>query len=122
MRSLRVLAAIGGLLLVSEQSHGAEPAVAAAAVQPAANDFVTIYGEVTLQGRYTFNGLMTVPQALQLAGGPMPGANLKKVKVIRKMEGKNVTIYINLNRAEQVANLLVKPGDVIIVDEVLKDF
>ena len=38
------------------------------------------------------------------------------------MEGKSVTIYINLSRADTVDALLVKPGDVIIVDEVLKDF
>jgi protein involved in polysaccharide export with SLBB domain len=122
MRSLRVLAVIGGLFLVSGQSQGAEPAPPAAAVQPVAKDFVTVYGQVMRQGRYQLNAPMTVPQVLQLSGGPTDRANLRKVKVIRKMEGKNVSIYINLKRAEAVADLLVKPGDVIIVDEVLKDF
>ena len=122
MRSLCILAAIGGLVLVSGQSNGADPVLPVAAIQPAAKDFVTVYGQVVRQGKYELNARMTVPQVLQLTGGPTERANPRKVKVIRKIADKNVTIYINLDRAEAVAALLVKPGDVIVVDEVLKDF
>jgi protein involved in polysaccharide export with SLBB domain len=112
---------MGGLVLAAGQSRGVEPAPPVAAFQPVAKNFVTIYGQVTRQGKYKLKPPMSVPQILQLAGGAKAGANLKKVQVIRKTTAKNITILVNIRRPEAGA-VLVKPGDVIIVDEVLTDF
>jgi protein involved in polysaccharide export with SLBB domain len=112
---------MGGLFLVSGTSSGAEPALPRAAIQPAAKNFVTICGEVMRQGRYPLNVNMAVPQVLQLAGGPTARAKLTQVKLIRKTAGGSFTIDVNLGGAGAGA-AVVRPGDVIIVDEVLTDF
>ena len=121
MRSFCILATIGGLVLVSGQSSGAEPAPPVAAVQPAAKDFVTVYGQVMRQGKYELKAPMDVLDVFQLAGGPTARANLRKVKLIRKTADRNFTILLNFDRGG-AGGVVVKPGDVIIVDEVLKDF
>lgn len=91
--------------------------------------YVTIYGQVGRQGKYELapEEELTVSQAILRAGGFTQFAKTKKVKVIRKRPGQNsVTYEINLHdimtKGRLEKDILIRPNDVIIVDEKLINF
>ncbi|WP_038171367.1 polysaccharide biosynthesis/export family protein [Verrucomicrobium sp. BvORR106] len=91
--------------------------------------YVTIYGQVGRQGKYELapEEELTVSQAILRAGGFTQFAKTKKVKVIRKRPGQNsITYEINLHdvmtKGRLEKDILIRPNDVIIVDEKLINF
>lgn len=85
--------------------------------------FITIYGQVSRQGRYelTAEDDLTVSQAVLRAGGFSQFAQTKKVKIIRKTPKGSVTIIVNLDDIMRLGKLEydipIRPEDVIIVTE-----
>lgn len=80
---------------------------------------IYILGQVTRGGAYPLVPDMTVMQALSIAGGFTPYANVKKVYVMRKENGADRIYPVNCKeviggrKAEQ--NIQLKPGDTIVV-------
>jgi polysaccharide export outer membrane protein len=80
---------------------------------------IYILGQVTRAGAYPLVPDMTVIQALSIAGGFTPYANLKKIYVMRNENGAsrifpmNYKAVINGHKPQQ--NIPLKPGDTIVV-------
>ena len=80
---------------------------------------IYILGQVTRGGAYPLVPDMTALQALSVAGGFTPFANLKKIYVMRTENGDNKVFPINykevVNQHGAQQNILLKPGDTIVV-------
>jgi polysaccharide biosynthesis/export protein len=81
---------------------------------------VTVSGAVTRPGKIEFDRPMTVFQAIMQAGGTTQYGTLKKVRLVRIVNGEQQSQVMNLTgtlkgRSSQVA--YVKDGDVIFVPE-----
>jgi polysaccharide export outer membrane protein len=80
---------------------------------------IYILGQVTRGGAYPLVPDMTVMQALSIAGGFTPYANVKKIHVMRKENGADRIFPMNYKevssgrKTEQ--NIHLKPGDTIVV-------
>jgi polysaccharide export outer membrane protein len=80
---------------------------------------IYILGQVNRGGAYPLVPDMTAMQALSIAGGFTPFANLKKIHVMRTENGENKILSINYKdvmrgrKTEQ--NIHLKPGDTIVV-------
>jgi len=80
---------------------------------------IYVLGQVTRGGAYPLVPDMTVMQALSIAGGFTPYANLKKIHVIRTENGTDKLFPVNYKevssgrKTEQ--NIHLKPGDTIVV-------
>jgi polysaccharide export outer membrane protein len=80
---------------------------------------IYVIGKVTKPGAYTLGKVVNVMQALTMAGGFSPFADLGDIGILREESGKQVRIKFNY---EQVAkgkhlkqNIYLKSGDVIVV-------
>ena len=67
------------------------------------------------QGRYALQGKMTVLELILEAGGPLPEAQLDRVKLIRGDTSFTLNIQHVLATGEQSHNLLLQGDDVLIV-------
>jgi protein involved in polysaccharide export with SLBB domain len=65
-------------------------------------------GQVQKPGEYVLRRGMTVRQILALAGGLTERGSTRRIQVIRQVNGKEVTIDVNLQS-------VVQPGDTIVV-------
>ena len=80
---------------------------------------IYVLGQVTRGGAYPLVPDMTVMQALSVAGGFTPYANVKKIHVMRTENGTEKIIPLNYKdvsrgrKPEQ--NIHLKPGDTIVV-------
>ena len=79
---------------------------------------IYIAGEVVSPGRYNLQRNIDLWDAIILAGGPTPSANLSDVKILKRREGENGMMKINLkeylDRSEPEPPILV-PGDKIFI-------
>ena len=79
---------------------------------------IYIAGEVVSPGRYNLERNIDLWDAIILAGGPTPFANLSDVKILKRKEGENGMMKINLkeylDRSEPKPPILV-PGDKIFI-------
>jgi polysaccharide export outer membrane protein len=71
---------------------------------------VFISGHVGRPGAYGVGKGMTVRQALALAGGVTDRGSTRRIQIVRKVDGKERTIDVDLQQ-------LVQPGDTIVVRE-----
>jgi polysaccharide export outer membrane protein len=71
---------------------------------------VFISGHVGTPGAFGVRKGMTVRQALALAGGVTDRGSTRRIQIIRKVDGKERTIDVDLQQ-------LVQPGDTIVVRE-----
>src|SRR4029453_12980424 len=71
---------------------------------------VFISGHVGNPGAYGVRKGMTVRQALALAGGVTDRGSTRRIQIVRKVDGKERTIDVDLQQ-------LVQPGDTIVVRE-----
>jgi polysaccharide biosynthesis/export protein len=71
---------------------------------------VFVSGQVRMPGEYPVRAGMTVRQALALAGGITERGSTRRVQIIRLVNGKEVTIGGDLQKA-------VQAGDTIVVNE-----
>jgi polysaccharide export outer membrane protein len=80
---------------------------------------IYILGQVTRGGAYPLVPDMTVMQALSIAGGFTPYANVKKVYVMRKENGADRIYPVNckevISGRKTEQNIHLKPGDTIVV-------
>jgi polysaccharide export outer membrane protein len=80
---------------------------------------IYVLGQVTRGGAYPLVPEMTVMQALSIAGGFTPYANVKKIYVMRRESGTDKTFAVNYkevvsgHKTEQ--NIRLQAGDTIVV-------
>jgi len=95
-----------------------EPAQVTVIVTQVNSYAIYVLGEVKGQGKHVVRSGTTFLQAISLAGGFTPFASRNKITLRRKgVDGKESTIPIRYKDvlAGQQANLVLKPGDTIIV-------
>jgi polysaccharide export outer membrane protein len=84
-----------------------------------ANYRISVIGEVLRPGvQYVYEDKWTLMQTLSNAGGPTELANIKRVKLVREVEGKTTTTYIDLSRPELIASehYFMQPHDVVYIE------
>lgn len=82
---------------------------------------VYVTGEVKTPGVYRLRSETSLLQIIAMAGGFTDWANRKKILVVRKENGKEKRITVNYNKIlkgdDPNSNLILKPGDTIVVPE-----
>jgi polysaccharide export outer membrane protein len=82
---------------------------------------IFVQGEVWQPGKFDFEGLLTIWDAIKEAGGARTSASLEAVRLIRTEGGLSTTTMVNVQQALDSGNLeslpAVKPGDTIIVPD-----
>lgn len=81
---------------------------------------VNVFGAVTTPGIYRLQGEQNLMSAILLAGGPLPDASLKNVRVVRPTgDGTTETIELNFGRfldsGDPASNPRLYPGDTVSV-------
>ena len=88
-------------------------------VMEANSQKVYVSGEVKIPGVYRLRGETTLLQVIPMAGGFTEWADQKKVLIIRKEGEKDRRIVVNYKKIvsgeDMSANIVLKPGDTIIV-------
>jgi polysaccharide export outer membrane protein len=80
----------------------------------------SILGEVRNPGHFEILGQLRLVEAISMAGGFTPVANQKKVKIIRKSEGREIKLEKNVEaimQGGQEDNVFIQAGDVISVSK-----
>jgi polysaccharide export outer membrane protein len=95
-----------------------DPVVSVAAEEVAGNR-VFVIGQVIRAGQYVVGAQLDVMQALSLSGGMTPFANLDKIKILRRIDGKLIAIpfdYRDIEKGKRLnQNIILEPGDVVVV-------
>ncbi len=93
--------------------------VVTVSVKKIAGNKIFVIGRVTTPGEYAIGRYVDVLQALALAGGLTPFAMEKKIKIVRKQNGKEVIFsfdYSKIKKGENFdQNITLQSGDVIVV-------
>ncbi len=80
---------------------------------------IYISGQVTKPGEYLVERYIDVMQAITLAGGLGAFANDSKIRILRRINGKEVVFNFNYGQVERgrhlEQNILLLPGDTVIV-------
>ncbi|MFZ4541723.1 MAG: polysaccharide biosynthesis/export family protein [Rickettsiales bacterium] len=88
-------------------------------VKQTGGNSVSIIGQVTRPGDIVMARRMTVMQALSQAGGLTPYADDDDIVILRKINGKEMSIpfdYSDVAEGRHLdANIILKPGDVVVV-------
>lgn len=118
-----------GVGLISAQ-NGYSPTKMTGMVQLTGEDYITgedgvprmtinIWGKVKSPGAYLVYDQIDLLTCLSLAGGPIDGANLKKV-LITSRDGSSISINLNEilnNKSNQ--EIYLKPHDTVLINETL---
>ena len=81
---------------------------------------VNVWGHVTLPGNHLVYEGIDMATLLSIVGGPLPGANLKKVRLFREIPDENGLLSYDLNLHKFYKNgdrdnfIKIKPNDTII--------
>jgi polysaccharide export outer membrane protein len=80
---------------------------------------VIVYGQVQHPGTFPYTGVMTVSQAISLAGGFTAMAQRESVRISRVEKDKQQVIEVNLLRIAngRSPNSFISPGDEVYVPE-----
>ncbi len=80
---------------------------------------IYVIGKVNKPGAYTVGRTVNVMQALSMAGGFSPFADLGNISILREQNGKQIRIKFNYKEVAKgkhlEENILLKRGDVIVV-------
>ena len=80
---------------------------------------VYVIGQVNNPGDFTVNPRIDVMQALSMAGGTTPFANLNDVIILRRNEGEQIAIsfrYDDVIKGRNLSqNIILKSGDIVVV-------
>jgi polysaccharide export outer membrane protein len=80
---------------------------------------IYVVGKVARPGEFPFSRPLDVMQALSLAGGGTPFADLNEILILRRENGKQVSIrfrYEDVARGRQLKqNILLQSGDTVVV-------
>lgn len=106
-------------LLAKKLSEYVPAAVVSVIVTRVRSYSISVVGSVTKPGRFVLSSPTTVLEAIALAGGLTEFASRRSITVLRT-EGKGATTRVpfNYNNAlagEASENLLLRPGDVVVV-------
>jgi len=78
---------------------------------------ILVFGQVKNPGIVPYSKGLTVLRAILEAGNFAEGAARSRVQIKRKVNGKVITLKVNINRiiedGDQSADLLLEPGDVV---------
>jgi polysaccharide biosynthesis/export protein len=82
---------------------------------------VSVVGEVARQGWVNLYTDTRVVEALSTAGGFTPFANRRKIKIIRRLEGREIDYTFNyqafIHGDAPGTNVRLQPGDTVIVSD-----
>jgi len=100
------------------------PKVNIIVTQPASTfSQVRVVGQVVRPQAVPYREGITVLDVVLQVGGLGPFAAGNRAKVVRQVDGKNVEIDVKLNRlingGDMRQNIVMKPGDVLVVPEAL---
>src|SRR2546427_3305686 len=76
---------------------------------------VSVIGQVRTPGRYDIKGPATVLDALALAGGFTEFAARRKITILRSAQRLHFNYDAAISSSNAKNNLLIKPGDIIVV-------
>lgn len=80
---------------------------------------VYVIGQVNRPGEFVVNPHVDVMQALSLAGGTTPFADLNSIRILRRSGGAQRAIRFNYGEVEKgkrlEQNIVLQPGDVLVV-------
>jgi len=80
---------------------------------------IYVIGKVARPGEFVANRYMDIVQALSVAGGMTPYAAVNKIKVLRRENGKLISIpfrYGDIEKGENLEqNITLQSGDVVLV-------
>jgi polysaccharide export outer membrane protein len=87
-------------------------------VKEAASQKVTLDGAVTQPGVYEMRGRTTLLQAVAMARGPTPSANVESVAVFRVVDGQRMVAVFDLRaiRNGEAVDPVILGDDVVVVD------
>jgi polysaccharide export outer membrane protein len=95
-----------------------DPVVTVTIDQIMGND-VYVIGQVNRPGQFLPVARIDVIQALSLAGGTSPFAQLGNIKILRRVNGKLIAIpfdYGDIEKGKRLnQNIILEPGDVVVV-------
>ncbi|MCM8757887.1 MAG: SLBB domain-containing protein, partial [Candidatus Omnitrophica bacterium] len=84
---------------------------------------ISIVGQIQRPGTYSFRKGLTVLEAIGMAGGFTPIASIDGTSVIRLEEGKKKIIRVKISditkKGDKTKDILLQPGDTIVVPESL---
>jgi len=88
-------------------------------LKTATGNQVFVIGKVTHPGVFPLNGPLDVMQALSLAGGSTPFADLNGIRILRRTDGHQTSIpfrYRDVERGRRLPqNILLESGDTVVV-------
>lgn len=100
------------------QKYIPDPVITVSVVQILGNKIFVI-GKVNKPGEFIMSHDIDVMQAMSMAGGASTFAGLNKIKILRRVGGKQTAISFKYAEVEAGQNLdqniLLKPGDVVVV-------
>jgi polysaccharide biosynthesis/export protein len=95
-----------------------DPVVTVAVKNPAGNR-IYVVGKVSRPGEFSLGRPMDVMQALALAGGATPFAEVNDILILRRVEGRQVALRFRYSEAERgrdlASNILLQSGDTVVV-------
>ncbi len=79
--------------------------------------YVNIWGHVKSPGTYLVYEGIDLMTLISLAGGPVSGANLSKIKLINKGSEQTVDLNKHLNGGSSSISVVINPHDTIYIKE-----
>lgn len=105
--------------LVSKLTKFIPSPVVTVTLQENLGNRIYVAGKVERPGVFQVNQDVSVLQAISMAGGPTPFADLKGIKVLRRESGVERAIpfnYKQVQRGERLEqNIILRPGDTVLV-------
>lgn len=109
---------IADLINSKIQRYIPDPVVTVSTKQIGGNH-IYVVGKVQRPGDFTFIKSLDVMQALSLAGGTTTFASLSDIRILRRVEGKQVAIRFDYDDVEKGkalnTNILLQSGDTVVV-------
>ena len=114
----RTIAEIRQVLVSRLVRYIPDPVVTVSLIDISGNKIYVI-GQVNRPGQYIMNPSLDVMQALSVAGGTTPFADLKSIKILRRTEAGQIALsfrYDEVVRGRNLAqNVLLQSGDLVVV-------
>ena len=85
--------------------------------------FINIWGNVNSPGRLIVDEGVDILTAISMAGGPIPGADLKRIQLFRQSPDNNGNYIYKINLQNYIDNgsrdelIVIRPNDTIIVPQ-----
>lgn len=81
--------------------------------------FVTVMGQVSRAGNYTYIPGMSLVRAIAQAGGFLPTASVNNVRIVRTVDGREKVTVVNAGRimAGQAEDFKLEENDLVVVQE-----